>query len=46
LRHILRQTEDNDSLRDLFLEALRIKPLEHQFRSSYKPNRPMIAIGG
>jgi cyclic pyranopterin phosphate synthase len=46
LHHTLRQTEDNDSLRDLFLQALRIKPLEHQFRSSYEPNRPMIAIGG
>ena len=46
LRYMLRQTEDNDSLRHLFQEALRVKPLEHQFRSSYQPNRPMIAIGG
>jgi cyclic pyranopterin phosphate synthase len=46
LRHILRETEDNKSLRSLFAEALRVKPLEHQFRGSYQPNRPMIAIGG
>lgn len=46
LREILRRSEDDESLRTVFLEALRAKPLEHQFRSTYQPNRPMIAIGG
>jgi cyclic pyranopterin phosphate synthase len=46
LREALRKSDSNDALRNAFLEALRGKPLEHQFRSSYQPNRPMIAIGG
>jgi cyclic pyranopterin phosphate synthase len=46
LRDILRKSDDDELLRNAFLEALRIKPLEHQFRSTYRPNRPMIAIGG
>jgi cyclic pyranopterin phosphate synthase len=46
LREVLRKSDDDESLRNVFLEALRIKPLEHQFRSTYQPNRPMIAIGG
>ncbi len=46
LRHVLRRSGDDESLRAIFREALRIKPLEHQFRGPYQPNRPMIAIGG
>jgi GTP 3',8-cyclase len=46
LRPILRATSGDVSLRNVFLEALRVKPLEHQFRNQYQPNRPMTAIGG
>jgi cyclic pyranopterin phosphate synthase len=46
LRDLLRQPGSDDALRDAFQEALRIKPLEHQFRSAYQPDRPMVAIGG
>ena len=46
LRDVLRRSGGDDALREVFLEALRIKPLEHQFRGQYQPNRPMIAIGG
>ena len=46
LRDVLRKSGDDESLRNVFMEALRIKPLEHQFRTTYQPNRPMIAIGG
>ena len=45
-RDVLRKSDDDESLRNVFREALRIKPLEHQFRSIYQPDRPMIAIGG
>lgn len=46
LRHVLRQSDSDEAVRNIFLEALRVKPLEHQFRDTYQPNRPMIAIGG
>lgn len=46
LRAVLRRSGDDEALQGAFLEALRIKPLEHQFRGQYQPNRPMIAIGG
>jgi GTP 3',8-cyclase len=46
LREVLRHSGDDEALRKVFLEALRVKPLEHQFRNSYQPNRPMVAIGG
>jgi cyclic pyranopterin phosphate synthase len=46
LRAALRNSSDDAALREIFQEALRIKPLEHQFRNSYRPNRPMTAIGG
>jgi GTP 3',8-cyclase len=46
LRDVLRKSEDDEALRAVFLEALRVKPLEHQFRGAYQPSRPMIAIGG
>jgi len=46
LRSALRNSADDSALREVFLEALRRKPLEHQFRNSYQPSRPMTAIGG
>jgi len=46
LRAALRHNGDDESLRDIFLEALRLKPLDHQFRGQYQPLRPMTAIGG
>ena len=46
LREALRNHSDDTVLRELFLEALRSKPLEHQFRELYQPLRPMTAIGG
>lgn len=46
LRDVLRKSGDDEALRAIFMEALRVKPLEHQFRGAYQPSRPMIAIGG
>jgi cyclic pyranopterin phosphate synthase len=46
LRSALREGVDDAALKNVFLEALRIKPLEHQFRAQYQPVRPMTAIGG
>jgi cyclic pyranopterin phosphate synthase len=46
LRAALRHNGDDESLRKIFLEALRLKPLDHQFRAQYQPLRPMTAIGG
>jgi molybdenum cofactor biosynthesis enzyme MoaA len=46
LREALRNQSDDAVLRQLFLEALRSKPEEHQFRDLYRPLRPMTAIGG
>jgi GTP 3',8-cyclase len=46
LREALRSGGDDTALRKLFLEALRLKPQEHQFRDLYQPLRPMTAIGG
>ena len=46
LRAVLRNGGNDASLREVFLEALRLKPLEHQFRNQYQPQRPMTAIGG
>jgi cyclic pyranopterin phosphate synthase len=46
LRAVLRNNGDGESLRKIFLEALRLKPQEHQFRGPYQPLRPMTAIGG
>jgi len=46
LRDALRRRCDDETLRKLFMEALRLKPLEHQLRENYQPARPMTAIGG
>jgi cyclic pyranopterin phosphate synthase len=46
LREALRHAPDDATVRELLVTALRRKPLEHQFRGSYQPCRPMTAIGG
>lgn len=46
LRETLRQSQSDDTIRAVLIEALRIKPLAHQFRTNYAPCRPMTAIGG
>jgi len=46
LRDALRHTSEDEPIRNLLALALQRKPLEHQFRGSYKPCRPMTAIGG
>jgi GTP 3',8-cyclase len=46
LRAALRHGADDGVLKDLLESALRVKPLEHQFRNQYQPCRPMTAIGG
>jgi cyclic pyranopterin phosphate synthase len=46
LRAALRLAASDDAVRELLLESLRRKPLEHDFCSEYQPSRPMTAIGG
>ncbi|MCC6821044.1 MAG: GTP 3',8-cyclase MoaA [Verrucomicrobia subdivision 3 bacterium] len=46
LREALRHASDDVAVRELLASALQRKPLEHQFRGSYQPCRPMTAIGG
>ncbi len=46
LKPALRPAHDPAQLRNLFLTALRDKPLEHSFRDNYHPGRIMTAIGG
>src|ERR1035437_10080746 len=46
LRAALRHGADDGALKELLETALRVKPLEHQFRNQYQPCRPMTAIGG
>lgn len=46
LREALRPALDDAAVRELLATALQRKPLEHQFRASYQPCRPMTAIGG
>jgi GTP 3',8-cyclase len=46
LREALRHAPDDAAVRELLGVALQRKPLEHQFRNSYRPCRPMTAIGG
>jgi len=42
----LRPVFDQTQLKELFLETLQNKPLEHIFRENYHPHRIMTAIGG
>jgi cyclic pyranopterin phosphate synthase len=46
LRAALRRGANDGTLKELLETALRLKPLEHQFRTNYQPCRPMTAIGG
>ncbi len=46
LRTALRHGADDNTLRELLETAVKLKPLEHQFRANYQPCRPMTAIGG
>ena len=46
LRAALRHGAGDGALQELLETALRLKPLEHQFRANYQPCRPMTAIGG
>jgi GTP 3',8-cyclase len=46
LRAALRHGADDGLLKGLLQSALRVKPLEHEFRNNYQPCRPMTAIGG
>jgi cyclic pyranopterin phosphate synthase len=42
----LRAGVSDDALRQFFLDVVDRKPLQHDFRENYQPNRKMIAIGG
>jgi cyclic pyranopterin phosphate synthase len=46
LREALRAGCSDAELEQLFLNVVARKPKEHDFRTSYEPNRRMIAIGG
>jgi len=46
LREALRPPGNDEVVRQLLQSALRSKPLEHSFRGTYQPCRPMTAIGG
>jgi len=47
LRTVLRRAgSDDEIVRELLLEAMQRKPLEHRFRAAFQPCRPMPAIGG
>jgi cyclic pyranopterin phosphate synthase len=42
----LRAGASDDELRQFFMDVVERKPLQHDFRENYQPNRRMIAIGG
>jgi cyclic pyranopterin phosphate synthase len=42
----LRAGASDDELRLFFIDVVDRKPLQHDFRENYQPNRRMIAIGG
>ena len=46
VRTLLRSGGSDEAVQALLLEAIRQKPLEHQFRDQYHVCRPMTAIGG
>lgn len=47
LKHVLRASDSTDAqLREVFVQTIRNKPDEHEFRNNYMPGRKMIAIGG
>ncbi|HUJ11079.1 MAG TPA: GTP 3',8-cyclase MoaA [Verrucomicrobiae bacterium] len=47
LKSVLRAPNTTDDmLRQVFVETIRNKPEEHEFRNNYVPGRKMVAIGG
>jgi cyclic pyranopterin phosphate synthase len=47
LRPVLRAPNSTDAqVRDVFVQTIRNKPEEHEFRNNYMPGRKMVAIGG
>lgn len=47
LKSVLRdRTKTDVDLRRVFVETIRNKPEEHEFRNNYVPGRKMVAIGG
>jgi GTP 3',8-cyclase len=47
LKPVLRAKDSTDAkLRDVFVQTIRNKPEEHDFRNNYIPGRKMVAIGG
>jgi len=47
LKSVLRAANSTDAmLRQVFVETIRNKPEEHEFRNNYVPGRKMVAIGG
>ena len=46
IREPLRDGASDDELREVFLDVVRRKPKQHDFRDNYQPNRRMVAIGG
>jgi cyclic pyranopterin phosphate synthase len=42
----MRAGASDEQLRRFFLDVVDRKPLQHDFRDNYQPNRKMIAIGG
>jgi GTP 3',8-cyclase len=47
LKPVLRALDSTDAkLRGVFVQTIRNKPEEHEFRNNYVPGRKMIAIGG
>jgi cyclic pyranopterin phosphate synthase len=47
LKTVLRAKDSSDAkLREVFLQTIRNKPEEHEFRNNYIPGRRMVAIGG
>lgn len=42
----LRAGASDDELRQFFIDVVDRKPMQHDFRENYQPNRRMIAIGG
>ncbi len=47
LKPVLRAKDSTDAkLREVFVQTIRNKPDEHEFRNNYIPGRKMVAIGG
>jgi len=47
LKSVLRDPQSSDAMvREVFIQTIRNKPEEHEFRNNYVPGRKMVAIGG